>query len=125
MTKAVSLTSDTIKVALLDVNHEFHAADATWADVSANEISGTNYVAGGVTLAGKTVTIGGTTKWDATNTLFANVTLTAWNAVIYDVTNSNSLICSFGFGQSYSPISDDFTIQWDNVNEAIMSIVEA
>ena len=124
MMKQVDLENDTIKVGLLSINHIFDATDSTWADVSANEVSGTNYSAGGNTITGKAVTVGNTTKWNATDTTFTNVTLTAYHAVIYDTTNSDSLICSFGFGQAYSPIADSLILQWDNVNNAILGATE-
>lgn len=103
---------DTIKVALLDDSHAFDAANAVWGDVSANEISGTGYVADGATLASQAVTEATTTKWDAADVAWTSSTWTAYHAVIYDATNTNSLICSIDFGAAKTVSSGTFTIQW-------------
>lgn len=53
------LSSDTLKVALIDSTVTPTAADLTptWSDYSANEVSGTNYTAGGETIGSVTWTI--------------------------------------------------------------------
>ena len=89
---SVNLDTDVIKVCLLNASHSFNAGHTTYADVSANEITGTNYVAGGATLSGQTII---SDVWDATDQSWASATFTAYHAVLYDVTNANSLICSF------------------------------
>ena len=98
---SVNLDTDVIKVCLLNASHSFNAGHTTYADVSANEITGTNYVAGGATLSGQTII---SDVWDATDQSWASATFTAYHAVLYDVTNGNSLICSFisGRGTRYS-----------------------
>lgn len=115
MNKLVSLGSagDTVKVALMNNSHTFSAANTVFSDVSANEASGTNYTAGGATLANKSVTVAATTKWDADDATWATATITAYHAVVYDVTNSNSLVCSFDFGGAKTATAGTFTIQWD------------
>jgi len=115
MNGEVDLEDDTIKVALLDDNHSFTAGDDTWADVSGNEIteeSGNGYTTGGETMAGKGVTEATTTKWDATDVSWTSATFTAYHAVIYDTTNSDSLIASIDFGGAQTVASGTFTIQW-------------
>lgn len=115
MNKAVNLGSggDSIKVALMNNSHTFTAGNTVWSNVSANEASGTNYTAGGATLAGQTVTTAATTIWDANDVTWSTVTITAYHAVVYDVTNTNSLICSFDFGGAKTATAGTFTIQWD------------
>lgn len=103
---------DTIQVALLNDLHGFTATDTIWSDVSGNEISGTNYTAGGATLTGQTVTTGATTKFDGTDTVWSSASFTAYHAVLYDVTNTNSLICSIDFGGAKTVSAGTFTIQW-------------
>ena len=100
LNKQVNLGSggDTIKVALMNNSHTFTAGNSVWSDVSANEASGTNYTSGGATLANKAVTVGATTKWDADDATWGTSTITAYHAVVYDPTNTNSLVCSFDFG---------------------------
>lgn len=115
MTKTVNLGSggDTIKVALMNNSHAFSAANSVWSDVSANEASGTNYTAGGATLGSQSVTAGTTTKFDAADTAWSTATITAYHAVLYDTTNTNSLICSFDFGGAKTATAGTFTIVWD------------
>lgn len=115
MNKEVDLEADTIKVALLDNNHSFSATDNQWSDVSANEISGTNYSAGGETLSGKSVTQDTTTKWDADNVSWLDAVISAYHAVIYDDSLTNDdLICSIDFGGEVSVNDGEFRIEWDS-----------
>ncbi len=113
MNKETDLEGDTVKVALLDNSHSFSATDNTWSDVSANEISGTGYTAGGATLANKSVTQAATTKFDADDTEWTTATFTAYHAVIYDDTMTNDdLICSIDFGGAQSITASTFKIAW-------------
>ena len=115
LNKQVNLGSggDTVKVALMNNSHTFTAGNTVWSDVSATEASGTNYTAGGATLANKAVTVAATTKWDADDVAWATATITAYHAVVYDTTNTNSLVCSFDFGGAKTATAGTFTIQWD------------
>jgi len=114
MNKEVDLEADTIKVALLDDNHSFTATHNTWSDVSANEISGTGYTAGGEELTNKTVTQGATTKWDADDLIWSNASFTAYHAVIYDDTlTGDDLIASIDFGEAKQVSNSTFKIAWD------------
>jgi hypothetical protein len=111
MNKEIDLEGDTIKVALLDNTHSFSATDNVWADVSANEITGTGYTANGQNLAGKSVTQASTTKWDATDIEWTSATFTAHHAVIYDDTLANDdLICSIDFGGAQEVTAATFKI---------------
>jgi len=113
MNKEVDLEADTIKVMLLDSNHSFTATHNTLSDVSANQITGTGYTAGGAALASKAVTQAATTKFDAADTEWTSSTITASHAVIYDDTMTNDdLIASIDFGGSQSSTSGTFKIQW-------------
>lgn len=111
--KIVDLEADTVKVMLLNNSHSFTSTNNVIGDVSANEISGTGYTAGGATLAGKAVTQGATTKWDATDVQWTTATFTAYHAVIYDDTvATDDLICSIDFGGAKSVSAGTFKIQW-------------
>lgn len=120
MKASVDLANDEIKVALLTSSHAFNAdstVDSEWADVSANEVSGANYTAGGQALAGKTVTVDNTDNegvFDANDVNWAASTITARHAVIYDnTTTPKYLIASIDFGQDTSSTNGNFQIQWD------------
>jgi hypothetical protein len=113
----IHLPSDTLKVALLDENHDFNDDNTTWADISDNEITGTNYTAGGKSLINLAVTPNqdGLVIISANNPTWSSATFTAHHAVIYDVTAGGILLCSYDFGANRNPISEDFTINWDAV----------
>ena len=115
MEKQVNLGTggDTIKVALLNNSHSFTATNTVWGDDSANELAnGNGYTTNGATLAGQTVTTAATTKFDGDDTAWTTASFTAYHAVIYDSTNTSSLICSIDFGGAKTVSSGTFTIQW-------------
>lgn len=120
MQGSIDLVNDDIKVALLDSNHAFDPDSATnlqWTDVSANEVAGTGYTAGGESLTGKAVTVDDTDDegvFDADNVTWAASTITARHAVIYDDTTATKyIIASIDFGQDTSSTNGNFQIQWD------------
>jgi hypothetical protein len=114
--KLIDLSADTIKVALLDSSHAFDADSANWSSVSANEVSGAGYSAGGNTLASLSVIQDDSNdraKWDADDSTWSSATITAAHAVIYDDTATDDpLICSIDFGGNQSVAGGDFTIAW-------------
>jgi len=123
MNKVVDLEADTIKVALMDNVHSPLATDNEWADVSANEVTGIGYVAGGSALAGKAVTQGAITKWDAGDLVWSNATFSAYHAVIYDDTLAgDDLIASIDFGGEQAISDGIFTIAW--ASEGIITLSE-
>ncbi len=105
--------TDALKVGLLDTNHTFTAADDTWADVSANEISGTGYTAGGNALDNCTVTEAVPVKLDCDDEAWTTATFSAFHAVIYNTANADSLVDSFDFGGEKAVVAGTFTIQWN------------
>lgn len=112
MNKEVDLEADTIKLALLNNSHSFTATHNTWSQVSANEVSGTGYTAGGQALSNKSVTQAATTKFDADNVTWSSATISnIYHGVIYDDTLANDdLICSIDFGGAQSVTSADLTV---------------
>ena len=118
MNKVVDMEADTIKVMLLDNTHTFNADHDVIGDVSANEISGTGYSAGGATLANKTVTQDDTNDravFDADDSQWTTATFDAYHAVIWDDTvATDDLICSIDFGGIKSVVAGTFTIQWNS-----------
>ena len=114
---AVNTGSDTIKVAMITnsstPNFETHDF---WGDLSGNEVSGTNYSAGGVALASKTLAnASGTLKYDAADTTWSTATISsARAAVVYDDTLTNDpLICLVNFGADYASSAGTFQITWN------------
>lgn len=107
-----------IKVALLDAAH-IPALDthATWADVSPDEVTGTNYTAGGESLANMTYTASGrVVTFDADDVVWADSTIDAGYAVVYDDTPAadadKSLLTLVDFEGTESSESGNFTIEW-------------
>jgi len=118
--KEIDLDSDTIKVALLTSSYTpDQDAHDYWNDVSANEVTGTNYTAGGATLASKSLTYtagSNTFTFDADDVTWSTSTITARYAVIYDDTPATAatkpLIAYVDFGQDEVSSSGNFVITW-------------
>ena len=108
----IDLEADDITVMLMDSDHAFSATDNVISDVSANEISGTGYTAGGQSLANLSVVQGDPTNFDADDAVWTDATFSAYHAVIYNNTTSN-LISSIDFGEEKPVSQGDFTISWD------------
>ena len=88
--KELDFDTDTIKVALLS-GYTPSQAHNYFDDVSADEISGTGYTAGGATLGSKTlVSSGGVATFDAADTSWSSSTLSATHAVVYLSTGTAS-----------------------------------
>jgi len=126
MKKTLDLVNDTVKVALMNNTHAFTVANIGWAAVSANEITGTGYTAGGQALAGKAVTqddVDNEGVFDANDISWTGATFSAYHAVIYDdtpISPADPLICSIDFGGVQTVTSGTFTIQW--ATEGIVNI---
>ncbi|KFZ25929.1 MAG: hypothetical protein KQ78_01885 [Candidatus Izimaplasma bacterium HR2] len=119
LSKEIDFLVDTIKVALLVTGYTpDQDAHIYWDDVSASEVSGTGYTAGGDTLVGKGLTYDGpsnTIKLDGTDTTWSASTITAYYAVVYvdtGVPATSALICYIDFGQNEISSNGDFKITW-------------
>lgn len=115
MKKLHDFVNDTIKVALMNNSHTFTAENDVWTDVSANQASGTGYSSPGANLASKAVTTDDTDDegvFDAADLTWSTATITAYHAVIYNDTVSDTLIGSIDFGGAQSSSAGDFTIAW-------------
>jgi hypothetical protein len=119
--KKVDWTGDTIKVALLSSAYTPNqGTHAFFSDVSASEVTGTGYTAGGATLATKTSTLDTTNKvvvLDADDVTWASSTITARYAVIYDASGgsaaTNALIGYVDLISDQASNNGNFVIQWD------------
>lgn len=115
-TKAVNLSSDSLKVMLLTA-YTFANTHATMADVlgAGTEASGTGYTAGGQALTGVTFTTSGTTTTlTCANPSWSASTITAAFAVFYDAAGGTSAtnypFCYWDFGGSSSSSAGAFTL---------------
>ena len=113
MSPGGNLAAQTLKCALYD-NTASLAANTT-AYATANEVSssGTNYTAGGNALTNVAISVDGTTAiFDADNVTFANATISAQAALLYNANNSNSAIAVLDFGGDKTATAGTFTIQF-------------
>lgn len=120
LNKEIDWDSDTIKVALCTSSYPVNQdTDDYWSDAQPYEASGTGYTAGGLTLTSKSLTFDAATNkvtLDAADVTWANSTITARYAVIYDaqtgVNTTSPLIGYVDFGTDQSSSSGSFVISW-------------
>jgi hypothetical protein len=119
MNGGIDLDTDTIKVMLLTSSHsQDQDAHEFIDDVSANEVSGTGYTAGGATLGSKAVTQDNTDNegmFDAADVTWSTSTITARYAAIYKDTGTpgtSPIIGIIDFGSDKSSAAGNFTIAW-------------
>lgn len=107
--QGVHEAADTYKIALYTSAATLGAS--TTAYTATNEVSGTGYTAGGATLSGFSVSADGTTAiLDFTDPTWANSTITARGALIYNSTQSNKAVAVLDFGADISSTNDTFTV---------------
>ena len=105
------LAGDTIKIALFTSSATMSASTTAYSTTNEVSSSGTNYTAGGATLASKTVATSGTTAYfDAADPEWTSATFTANGALIYNSTNSNKAIAVLAFGGDFTVASGTFKI---------------
>lgn len=123
--KEVSWTADAIKVLIAGSGYTpDQDAHDYLDDVVANEISGTNYTAGGVLLGSCTVSYDSATnrcRLFAANAVWSNVTFTNGRyGIIYDSTPGTNatrpLLGYVDFGANQSPTGINFQITWDTTD---------
>ncbi len=115
MDTTANLEANTLKVALFD--NTATLSSATTAYATANEVSGSGYTAGGEAMTGMAVTLDGSTAiFDADNVSWANATITAQAAVIYNNSLSNAAIAVLDFGGNKTSTNGTFEIQFPNAN---------
>lgn len=119
--KEIDFDTDDIKVALVASGYTPNQdAHNFFDDVSAFQVTGTGYTAGGISLEGKSLSYdaaSNTLKLLAANVVWANSTITARYAVVYDntpaTTATKNLLLCIDFGADVSSSSGDFAINWD------------
>jgi len=102
---------DTFKIALYTSSASLGAG--TTAYTTSNEVSGTNYTAGGNTLTRVDPSSSGTTGFtDFADTTWSSSTITARGALIYNDSDSDKAVAVLDFGADKSSSGGDFTIQF-------------
>ena len=103
------LATDTIKLALFTSSATLNATTTAYS--TSNEVSGTGYTAGGVTLTSTAVSTTGTTAhFDADDPEFTSASFTARGALIYNGSNSNKAIAVLDFGGDFTVSGGTFKI---------------
>ena len=100
------LLTDTIKIALYTASANLN--ETTTAYSTSDEVSGTGYVAGGVTMTGITINTSGYTAYVGFNDVVFNASVTARCALIYNSSQGNKSIAVLDFGSDKT--STNFTI---------------
>ena len=115
MDTTANLEANTLKVALFD--NTATLSSATTAYATANEVSGSGYTAGGEAMTGMAVTLDGSTAiFDADNVSWANATISAQAAEIYNNSFSKAAIAVLDFGSVKTSTNGTFEIQFPNAN---------
>ncbi len=126
-TAGFNLGTDDMRVLLTNSAFVFNADTQEFrSNVEANEVTGTGYTAGGIVLAGESLTQDNTNNraiFDYTNPIFSNVTISPAGAWIYKFTGGGSatdpLLYFLDFGGTQSIVAADFEINLDAVGALI------
>jgi hypothetical protein len=104
-----NLLTDTLKIALYTGNATLN--ESTTAYSTTNEITGTGYTAGGITLTGVSVNSSGYTAYVSfNNPSWTSASFTARAALIYNSSKANRSIAVLDFGADKTVFSSTFTI---------------
>jgi len=116
-----NLTTDTLKIALYTGNASLDASTTAYS--STNEITGTGYTAGGVTITGVTVNSSGYTAYVSfNNPSWTSASFTARAALIYNSSKANRSIAVLDFGADKTVSGNTFTITLptNNASDALI-----
>ena len=113
-----NLSTDTLKIALYTANANLN--ESTTVYTTSGEVTGTGYVAGGVTLTGVTISSSGYTAYvDFADVVF-NASVTARCALIYNVTQGNKSIAVLDFGADKTSSNFTITMPADTATAALI-----
>jgi hypothetical protein len=100
------LTTDDLYMALYTGNADLNADTTVYS--TANEVSGTGYVAGGVLMTGATLATSGYTAYVNFDNVSFNASVTARCALIYNSSKGNKSVAVLDFGSDKT--STNFTV---------------
>ncbi|MGH7239798.1 MAG: hypothetical protein ACREHG_06985 [Candidatus Saccharimonadales bacterium] len=110
---------DALKVALYDTSYAQTIDTDPLTYATTNEVTGTNWAAGGVALAGNALTLsaGAGLKFDATDVSVVSTTISsgAFGCLIYDntITPHAGIVAVWFGGTGYTTNNGTFGITWD------------
>lgn len=117
-------SGDTFKLALFTSSASLDKSTTAYS--TSNEVSGTNYSAGGANLTSVTPVLSDDTAVCNFSTLtFSNVTVTARGCLIYNSSKSNKAVAVIDFGSDQSASGSNFVVSFPTANatSAIVRIV--
>ena len=127
--KEIDIDSDALKVMLCTSTYTPDQDNHRYKSDVTNEVTGTGYTAGGVTLTSVTITYTGATNIlaiDANDVSWTSATFTARYAVVYDSTPSTDatrpLIGYIDFGSDQSPAAGTLSIVFDSTGIATVTV---
>ena len=112
------LTTDVLKIALYTA--EANLNESTTAYTTSNEVTGTGYVAGGVTMTGVTVNSSGFTAYVGFNDVVFNAAVTARCALIYNSSKANRAVAVLDFGSDKTSANFTITMPTNDANSALI-----
>ena len=103
-------TADTFKIALFTSAATLGATTTAYS--TSNEVTGTNYVAGGntLTISANPASTGTTAFLDFADTTWSNASITARGALIYKSGGGDPAVAVLDFGSDKTSTAGDFTI---------------
>lgn len=117
------LSANTLKIALFTDDADL--TPGTTAYSTGNEVTSTNYTAGGNTLEGNVINQSGSTVYvDFDDTDWSSVSFSVRGALIYNSSKSDKSVAVLDFGLSIDASSSTFTVKFPtaDVNDAIIRI---
>lgn len=121
-----ALETDTIKCALFTSSATLNVDTTAYS--TSNEVTGTGYTAGGVTLTNVSVTVvAGGVYLDADDAIWDDSTITARGALIYNASKANRAIFVLDFSADRSSDNGRFRVEMPaaDINNALYRIVPA
>ncbi|KLO31574.1 hypothetical protein ABW16_01685 [Mycolicibacter heraklionensis] len=118
--KQINLSSDTLKVILLDNGYTFSDSHRYQSDLGAHEIpNGNGYTTGGQALTNQAVSYASKTlSLTADNPVWNDSTITAYKAAVVDTTPgtaaANPILTVIDFGGAESDTNGTFQITWND-----------
>ena len=118
-----NLATDTLKMALYTAFSDI--GPLTTVYTTTNEVTGTGYTAGGVVVAGATISTDvqtGTVYVDFADVAWPGASFTARGALIYNVTRSNKSVAVLDFGsdKTFSSVSNTVTMPVNSATTALI-----
>jgi len=113
-----NLLVDELWIALYDASANLNAETTAYS--TANEVSGTGYLPGGVQLSGVTINTSGYTVYVNFNNVTFNAEVTARCALIYNKTQGNKSIAVLDFGSDKTSANFTITMPSNTASSALI-----